>query len=316
MKASFVIPCFRSTKSLIRLVEDIEEIFRNRQIEFEVILILDSRDDGTLQLANHLLRSFPEVQVKRLSRNFGQQQATAAGISASRGQIVLTMDDDYQHRPEDALKMLDLLDSDHEIDLVYGRPTLATSSRSRDLSGILYRKAMRFVGLEFAESMSAFRAFRGNFRDVFGKDSSPNTPVDITLSWVVANVVIHRCKFYPREEGQTGYSRKMLVKLALRALTTYTVKPLYLGLYLGLFGIVASAVVAVTVTVLRLWGGIDFPGFASTTLLILGVGSLQLFLLGIIGIYVGRQHERGLARPSFFILEEVKAQAFPLKESP
>jgi len=301
MRASFVIPCYQSTGVLENLVSDLVVAARDARHCFEVILVQDSGDSETSIRLESLGREFPEVRVIVLSRNFGQQGATIAGIIESCGDIIVTLDDDYQHRPSDALKMIGLIVREPNIRLIYAKPLAPSHSTTRVVSGKLFRKALKLSGLKFAEHLSPFRAFRGYFREAFRSAQGPNVSVDVVLSWVTDNPRAIEIEFNQRTDGKSGYKHKELIKLAVSILLTQTTSPLRVGVYLGILGVVASLVYGLFLLGTYLLGGIEVPGFATTILLILLLGSLQLVVLGIIGIYVGQQHRRGMHQPAFFI---------------
>ena len=301
MDASFVIPCYRSPSSLRRLVSDLIEQARDAGYSFEIVLVQDSTDSQTSLLLGSLKEQFENVKVLRLTRNFGQQAATVAGIVESRGGIIVTLDDDYQHRPSDALEMVRMLSNDPSISLIYARPIAASDSLTRVKSGSLFRKVLRLSGLRFADSLSPFRAFRGYLRAGFQSTQGPNVSVDIILGWIVDSPKAFGAEFNFRSDGKSGYNKNTLFKLALSILLTQTIKPLRAGIYLGILGILSSLVFGLTILASYFFGGVAIPGFATTILLILLLGSLQLFILGVIGLYVGEQHKRGMRQPTYFI---------------
>ena len=304
MKTSFVIPCFQSTQALRNLVSDLTEEARNSLASFEIILVRDSSDEKTATLLNQIEKDFSETRQLKLSRNFGQQAATVAGIAHSSGDVIVTLDDDYQHQPSDAISMIEILAKDPDIPLVYARPLAPSDSTERVRNGRLFRQVLRFAGLKFAESLSPFRAFRGYLRGAFESVSGPTVSVDVILSWVVDRVETFDCEFKSREVGASGYSTSALIKLALGVLVTYTTKPLRAGIYLGFTGVTLSVIYASVILIQYLFGGIAVAGFATTTLLVLFIGSVQLLILGVLGLYVGEQHRRGMRQPAFLLRED------------
>lgn len=301
MDASFVIPCYRSPASLNNLVSDLVDQAGNVGLDFEIVLVQDSNDGGTFSFLDGLEKQFKAVRAVRLSRNFGQQAATVAGIIESRGDIIVTLDDDYQHRPSDAIDRVRILSKDTSIPLIYARPVASSDSPNRIKSGSLFRRVLRFSGLKHAYSVSPFRAFRGYLREAFRSARGPNVSVDIILGWVIDNPQTIETEFNVRVDGKSGYNQKALIKLALSLLLTQTARPLRAGIHLGIFGVAGSLIFGLFILANYLFGGIAVPGFATTILLILLLGSLQLFVLGIIGIYVGEQHKRGMRQPAYFI---------------
>ena len=304
MDVSFVIPCYKSTSALTDLVTDLVGVCRESGLSCDVTLVLDSRDPETYSISETLNSQFSEVNRVILSRNFGQQGATAAGIMSSTGDIVVTLDDDYQHLPSDALALAQKLLDNPDIDLVYGVPRERTQPRLRSMGSSLFRSLMKMLGLASFENFGPLRAFRGIFRESLGNSLEPGLAIDVALSWVVNTVDSVDCDFQWREQGQSGYSPVARLKLAVSYFVTHTTAPLQFGIYLGFFGVFITVIFASIILVQYLIGAIEVPGFVSTLLTVLFIGSIQLLLLGILGKYVGQQHRRGLGQPLFFILKK------------
>lgn len=301
MDVSIVIPCYRSPKALRNLVDDLLETFGKTGAEFEVLLVLDCRDVSTLELTSQINGRSDRVRRILLSRNFGQQAATAAGIVESQGKIVVTMDDDYQQTPADALNIVNILEAERTVDLVYGVPDKNQQSFGRKVSGNFFRNVMKSAGIPFFHLFSPLRGFRGYFREAIQGYGGPTVAVDVALAWVVSEVRGYVANFRPRVDGESGYSGLARFRLALSFLLAQSTAALQLGIYLGLVGVLSAMVLAGRILYLSLTDALFVPGFATTILVILFVGSIQLLLLGIIGRYVGLQHRRSIGQPAYFV---------------
>lgn len=301
MDISIVVPCYQSPPLLRDLVRDLTDVFSKLKVDFEILLILDSRDEATLAMTNEIKDVSDNVHRFFLSKNFGQQAATAAGIVESRGAIIVTLDDDYQQSPLDALKMVQILWAEPHVDLVYGLAETHHQSLGRKFTGKLFRKLMKFAGISFFDLFSPLRAFRGHFRRVIKELTGPNPAVAIALSWVVSEVRAHPAEFRKGTQGISNYTGLDRLRLALSLLATQSTASLQWGIYLGVFGVFSALAIGARILYLYAAGALLVPGFATTVLVIVFVGSIQLILLGIIGKYIGFQHRRGLGQPAFFI---------------
>ncbi len=304
---SFVIPCYKSTPALRELVCLLLLLSAQRGLSAEIILVHDSREPRTSELLSGLMNDFENVTLVQLSRNFGQHNATAAGIATTAGQIVVTLDDDLQHPAEAALEMVEELQRESQVDLVYGVPRKAKQKLLRFFFGTLLRALLKIAGLKYAESISPFRAFRGRFRDCFIGLPGPHVSVDVVLSWSVGEVKSVKVNFRDRSQGDSGYSGRKLVRLAIVYLLSFSTLPLRLALLIGVAGSAMTIVFAIAVVVQYLDGSITEPGFTTITLLLSLVGSLLLMVVGIIGEYVGLQHRRGMGQPLYFVLGQFGA---------
>jgi glycosyltransferase involved in cell wall biosynthesis len=284
------------------MVSDLAERARAASFSFEIILVLDSREIETYRVTSDVKAQFEEVKRIVLSKNVGQQAATVAGIIESVGDIVVTLDDDYQQKPADCILLSERLINEPEIDLIYGVPNRPHQGFARRVSGSVFRKTMSLSGLGFFHFFSPLRAFRGAFREVFLNAHGPHIVVDVALGWVVQAVRGQTCDFQKREDGRSGYRRGARLRLAVSFFTAHSTAPLQLGIYLGIGGAVISLFSGAVILFQTLFDGIVVPGFAATVLTILFVGSIQLFLLGILGKYIGDQHRRGMGQPLYLVL--------------
>lgn len=301
MDVSVVIPCHRSPQVLQKLVIDLVGVLTEAELSFEVILVLDSQDNSTQELTIKIMTHSERIRRVSLSKNFGQQAATAAGIAESTGDIIVTLDDDYQHSPLDALAIVKILQGEPALHLVYGLPSAHHQSFGRRLSGRIFRRLMTAAGIPYFDLFSPLRAFRGNFRGAISTYSGPQMAVDVALSWVVSEVRGHPATFFPRTDGHSGYSAFARLRLALSFLFTQSTTALQWGIYLGLLGVFSAFALGIRIFHQYLTDELFVAGFATTILVILSVGSIQLLLLGIMGKYVGLQHYRGLGKPAYYV---------------
>src|SRR5262249_24689276 len=157
-------------------------------------------------------------------RNFGQQNALLAGIRASAGDIIVTMDVDQQHPPAEVPKLLDGLQA---YDVVYGTSVERVRGWTRNMAAIVTKAAFASVlGGTHARQISAFRAFRGVLRTAFASYDSSHVSLDVLLSWCTAKIGAVPVRFQPRRGGQSGYRVSTLLAFALDMVTGFSVWPL------------------------------------------------------------------------------------------
>jgi polyisoprenyl-phosphate glycosyltransferase len=300
---SFVIPCYRSTAVLKSLVADLvaESKIQNKG-SIEIILVLDSRDYETFEKAQALAHSFDLVRIIRLSRNFGQQAATVCGIINSLGRIIVTLDDDYQQAPSDAFRLVEALLANSEMDIAYGKPDSANNSLGRRIAGDVFRKILKMSGLPFAELTSPFRAFRGEFRETFKLATGHQMFVDLILGWVASEVQSIDCAFLTRKDSSSGYNLGTLTRLALSMLMSNSTLPLRVGIYVGGVGLLFSIAYSLLALFNYFLVGTEIPGYTSILISVLFMGSVQIVILGILGVYIGSQFERSMGRPAYQIM--------------
>lgn len=311
MSVSVVIPCYRSARTLPQLVARLLPVLRDVSPPHEVILVVDGSPDDTWTVAADLAHRFQNVRAIRLSRNYGQHNALVAGIREARFDVVVTMDDDLQHQPEQIPHLLAELRGER-LDLVYGMPYQEEHGFLRSLASRTVKAGMSVaLGIRTAREISAFRAFRTRLRDAFEGLSGPHASVDVALSWAttrVGSVLVHMSE---REDGRSNYTPRTLVRHAVNMLLGYSAAPLraasYLGFLAGIIGLVLGAVV--------LWrfiaGDTTVAGFTTIASMVALFSSAQLMSIGVLGEYVGRIHGGGMGRPTYVVSERTDAGRVP-----
>jgi undecaprenyl-phosphate 4-deoxy-4-formamido-L-arabinose transferase len=282
------------------LVDRLMKVLDEHTTAHEVILVVDGSPDSTWQIAEALDAKYPTVHSIELTRNYGQHNAILAGVRAASLPIVVTMDDDLQHPPEEIPKLLSALRDD--VDLVYGIPSEEEHGHFRNLASRSVKAAMtRGLGIENARSISAFRAFRTYLREGCVGLTGPHASVDVALSWSTRRVATQEVRMDPRTEGRSNYSFRLLVKHAVNMLLGYSSAPLrfvgYLGVACGFIGMVLLAFV--------LWafvsGSTTVPGFTTLASMIAIFSGAQMLAIAVVGEYVGRVHSGNMGRPTYVV---------------
>lgn len=303
MRISVVIPCYRSAPMLPPLVDGlIAEL--GGGAEFEVILVVDGSPDNTWDVARGLAETHGPIRAIRLSRNYGQHNALLAGIRDARFEVIVTMDDDLQHRPDEVPGLVAALTP--ELDLVYGVPVVEEHGAFRSFASRNVKALMTLgMGIADARSISAFRAFRTQLRDAFVGLDGPHASIDVALSWATTRTSTHTVHMDRRAEGESNYSFRLLVRHAINTMLGYSTLPLrlvgYLGLVCGGLGVALLAVV--------LWqyffGTTTVQGFTTVASMVAIFSGAQMVALGIIGEYIARIHSENLGRPTYVVRESV-----------
>ncbi|OPG12440.1 glycosyl transferase [Microbispora sp. GKU 823] len=295
-----MIPCYRSAQTLPTLVERILAVLPTATSLFEVVLVVDGSPDDTWEVAQELVERHDVVRAVLLARNYGQQNALVAGIRSARHEIVVTMDDDLQHSPEEIPKLLAGLGPD--LDIVYGVPVAGKHGPLRNLASRSLKAVLggRFGG-EHAQYISAFRAFRAFLRESLDRVEVPHTQVDIAFSWATTRIGAVPVNLQERRVGRSNYTLPMLVRHAIVVLVGYSTVPLRLVTYFGLL----TGALGLTLLGVFLWmywsGASTVAGFTSTASMISLFAAAQMIALGVIGEYLGRIHTERMGRPMYIV---------------
>jgi undecaprenyl-phosphate 4-deoxy-4-formamido-L-arabinose transferase len=297
---SIVVPTYRGAATLPALVARIDSALRPSHPDLELILVNDASPDGTWNVVRDLAAAHPWVRGIDLLRNFGQHNALLCGIRAARNDVVVTMDDDLQHPPEEVPALLARLTQD--VDVVYGTPATEQHGGWRDVASIVTKAAMASVmGAETARSASAFRAFRTRLRDAFAGYSAPHVSIDVLLSWSTTRFSSVSVTHAPRAGGASGYTLRKLVRHAVNMMTGFSLVPLRIATLTGFFFTLFGAGVLAYVLIRYALQGSSVAGFPFLASVIAIFSGAQLFALGVIGEYIGRMHFQVMGRPTYAV---------------
>jgi len=304
---SVIIPVYNSEGSLTPLITQLGEVMPTLCQQYEVILVNDASTDNSWSVIRQLVEQHDWVRGINLMRNYGQHNALLCGIRSARYELIVTMDDDLQHPPEEIAKLFAKLDEG--FDVVYGTPQKERHGLLRDLASQVTKLTLQnAMGVEIASNVSAFRAFRTQIRDAFAIYQGPFVSIDVLLTWGTTSFAAINTRHEPRTIGISNYTLRKLITHALNMMTGFSVLPLQLasllGFALALFG-VAVLIWAVGRYLIEGTPVQGFPFLAS----IIGIFSgAQLLALGIIGEYLARIHFRTMDKPSYVIREQVVSE--------
>ena len=297
---SVVISVFNSEAICAELVERLGKVLQAWTSRYEVLLVNDGSRDASWARISALADQHPWVRGIDLMRNYGQHNALLCGIREARHDVVVTMDDDLQHPPEELPRLLAKLDDGY--DVVYGTPERERHGVWRNVASQVTKLALQSVmGVEIARSVSAFRAFRVGVREAFAHYQGAHVSIDVLLTWGTTRFAAVPIRFDVRRHGVSQYTFRKLVVHALNMLTGFSTVPLQIasvmGFSLTLFGVGVLGFVLIRFLLV----GDRVPGFPFLASVIAIFSGAQLFALGIIGEYLARMHFRMMARPTYTV---------------
>ena len=307
MKLSLVVPCYNEGENVAAFQQAAIAAFNNCGYEFEIVFV----DDGSIDATLHELRKLHNAQkcpvkVVSFSRNFGKEAALYAGIKKASGDYVCLIDADLQQRPEIVKDMVQILDEQPECDIV------AAYQDRRGEGKILSFFKKRFYGtinkladVQFRSDASDFRTMRRSVAESILKLGEYHRFSKGIFAWVGYNTCYIPYTACKRAAGKSKWSFRKLFNYAIGGIIGYSTKPLRIATFMGGLTAFASLVYLCVVILQKLIAGIDVPGYASIIVLILFLGGMQLFCIGVIGEYVGRTFEQSKNRPIYISKEEL-----------
>ena len=296
---SVVTPVYNGEASVGELCRRLAEVLPRISAQHEVILVNDGSRDRSWETISELCSRSPLVRGLNLMRNYGQHNALLCGIRAAKYDLVVTMDDDLQHPPEEIPRLLARLEEG--FDVVYGAPKAEQNGLMRALASRITRLALSAaVGSDVAKNVSAFRVFPTQLREAFAAYQSPFVSIDVLLTWATTRFGATTVAFQPRHSGSSNYTFTKLVRHAFDMMTGFSTAPLQLASLIGftctLFGLAVFIYVFV-----RFWLEGSVPGFPFLASIIAIFSGAQLFALGVIGEYLARMHFRSMKRPAYVV---------------
>jgi undecaprenyl-phosphate 4-deoxy-4-formamido-L-arabinose transferase len=239
-----------------------------------------------------------------MSRNYGQHNALLCGIREASGEIIVTLDDDLQHPPEELHKLLTKLNEG--FDVVYGPPEHEQHGLFRDLASQATKLALEgAMGAKNASQVSALRVFKTHLRDAFSDYRSPTVNIDVLLTWATTSFSAVRVKHEARKFGESGYTIGKLIRHALNMMTGFSTRPLQLASLMGFSFAIFGLIILVFVIIRWALQNGSVPGFAFLASIIAIFSGAQLLALGVIGEYIARMHFRTMERPPYLVREKV-----------
>jgi len=305
MKLSLVVPCYNEAESVALFQNAVIQAFNGCGYDYEIIFVDDGSKDATLhELRKIYKQQLCPVKVISFSRNFGKEAGIYAGIKHASGEYISLIDADLQQRPEIVRDMVKILDEQPEYDVV------AAYQDRRGEGKVLsffkknfYRVINRLSNIDLKSDASDFRTFRRSVAESIITLGEYHRFSKGIFAWVGYNTCYIPYTACERAAGTTKWSFRKLMNYAIDGIIGYSTTPLRGATFLGMVTAFAALIYLVIVVLQKLITGIDIPGYATIIVLILFLGSMQLFCIGIIGEYVGRTFEQSKDRPIYIAKE-------------
>ncbi|WP_298910529.1 glycosyltransferase family 2 protein [uncultured Aliiroseovarius sp.] len=303
-KLSAVVPCYNEEEVfgelLKRLTAACAAVAGN---DFEIVLVDDGSSDRTRALLRDAQQQDPRIVAVFLSRNHGHQLALTAGLSVARGERIFVLDADLQDPPELLGPMMSKMDEGY--DVVYGkRKTRKGEGPFKQASARLFYRVMSgLVDFDIPLDTGDFRLISRRVADRLNEMPERHRFVRGMISWVGYPQTAMEYDRHERFAGETKYPLRKMLGFAVDAITSFSTVPLRIATWLG----ICIGVLSLLLIVRSLWvwaAGETVPGWTSLTLVVLLLGGVQMFTIGVIGEYLGRLYMQSKARP-LFIIEEI-----------
>jgi len=302
-----IVPCFNEADNLPALFASYLKFKKQHQPGYitKLIIVDNGSLDNTVSAVKEFVDSNPDCRLISLSRNFGKEASLTAALFESTGDLVVPIDADLQDPIEVISQMLACWES-HSVDVVLARRVSREGdSTSRRIYSILFSRLFNSLAdIEMPPDVGEFRLMSRKVVDAFCLLPESERFVRGLFAWLGFKSETVEFERNSREIGKSRFSYRKLFNLAIDALISFSTKPLRISIGLGLFASASSFCISAFVAFEKIFNHIAVPGYASTTFLILFLGGIQMFSIGLLGEYVGKILIESKRRPIYIIAEK------------
>ena len=301
-KISIVIPAYNEEGNLIPVYQRIKSVFENMQgYSFEIIFVNDGSRDNTQSRLEEMALDFPEIKYIEFSRNFGHQPAVKAGMDYADGNVIISMDGDLQHPPELISQMVKKWEQGYDIVYTIRSYPKEIPYFKRKTSDLFYRFLSQISDVDLTNGGgSDFRLIDSSVVQVMKNVKEDDLFLRGLMSWMGFKQTGIEFVAGERFSGQSSYDLKKMLKFAFTGITSFSVKPLYLATYLG-FVFSSLSLLYIPYVLYAFITKTEISGWASLIMTIVFFGGVQLIILGILGIYLGKIFKQVKGRPNYII---------------
>ena len=307
---SIVVPCFNEEACLPELRQRLAAAaLQAVGDDYELVLINDGSSDGSWPIMQRMAAEDPHVVAVNLSRNHGHQLALTAGLDLCRGDIILIIDADLQDPPELLPAMLKCM-RDQSADVVYGvrKSRAGETAFKRATAHGFYRLLSRATDVDIPVDAGDFRLMSRRALDALLAMPEQARFIRGMVAWIGFRQVPFAYDRQERFAGETKYPFKRMLRFALDALTGFSSAPLKLASHAGLW-LAAGAVLLILYIAYAWIAGESIQGWTSLMLVVLVLGAIQMFVLALMGEYIGRLYNEAKGRPLYIVQEVAGGEA-------
>jgi glycosyltransferase involved in cell wall biosynthesis len=300
---TIIAPIFNELENIPELYHRMREVMGLIGETWELILVDDGSRDGSTEVIRKLAETDEHVRPVIFARNFGHQIAVTAGLDYSRGDAVIIIDADLQDPPEVILDLITKWREGYEVVYAVRKEREGETWFKKTTAALFYRIIYKITDVKIPLDTGDFRLLDRKVVNIMSKMREQHRFLRGMASWVGFKQIGVEYKRAARFAGVTKYPLKKMLKFALNAVTSFSYVPLQIATYIGFIAAALSIISIPVVIVLRLVGTTQLTGQATTLIMVLFLGGVQLISLGIIGEYIGRIYDEVKGRPIYVVAQ-------------
>lgn len=303
---SVVLPAYNEEQMIKKTAQVVGDLLEKEQIPYELVFVNDGSKDHTWEKILELKEERAHIKGVCFSRNFGKEGAVFAGITQAEGDCIAVMDCDLQHPPETLIKMYRLWEDGYQV--IEG----VKASRGREsfihkmFAKTFYSIISDATGIDMSRA-SDFKLMDRQAAEEFLKLPERNVFFRALSSWVGFKTTYVEFDVQEREAGESKWSFKSLVRYAVNNITSFSAAPMQIVTFFGVVFFVFAVLLGIQ-SLYMYFSGHAFAGFTTVILLLLLVGSILMFSLGVIGYYIAKIYDEVKMRPRYIISEVIKSK--------
>lgn len=298
---SIVVPMFNEAANIETLYRRLTAVLQKIGRPYEVICVNDGSRDNTLAMLTELNNQDNHFKVIDLSRNFGKEIALSAGIDFTRGQVVVPIDADLQDPPELIVDLIAKWEEGYDVVYATRAEREGESWFKKWTASMFYKTMQRLTSLDMPVNTGDFRLMSRQSIEALKDLRESNRFMKGLFTWVGFRQIGITYKRDARFAGKTKWNYRKLWNLAVEGITSFSYLPLQWSMYLGLMVAFISFVYGFYMIISTLLHGNPVPGYPSLMVVVLFIGGVQLFTIGIIGQYIGRIYTETKRRPLYIV---------------
>lgn len=298
---SIIVPMYNEIAVLDSLFEVLLPVLDALPSDYEIICVDDGSTDGTREALVKIEQSNTNVKLVLLSRNFGKEAAMTAALDYAKGDAVIPIDADLQDPPEIIPGMI--AKWQEGFDVVYGKRVSRDSDTAvkRNTAGVFYRVFNMLSEIKIPENVGDYRLMSRRVVDAIKRCPEKDRFMKGLFCWPGFNSYTLEFERQERAEGETKFNYWKLWNFALNGITSFSSFPIRLGVYVGLLVSFVAFIYGVYIMIKTALFGIQVPGYASLMVVLLFLGGIQIFFLGLLGEYIGRMYKEVKNRPIYIV---------------
>lgn len=303
---SVVLPAYNEEQMIKKTAQVVGDLLEKEQIPYELVFVNDGSKDHTWEKILELKEERAHIKGVCFSRNFGKEGAVFAGIAQAEGDCIAVMDCDLQHPPETLIKMYRLWEDGYQV--IEG----VKASRGREsfihkmFAKTFYSIISDATGIDMSRA-SDFKLMDRQAAEEFLKLPERNVFFRALSSWVGFKTTYVEFDVQEREAGESKWSFKSLVRYAVNNITSFSAAPMQIVTFFGVVFFVFAVLLGIQSLYMYFFGH-AVAGFTTVILLLLLVGSILMFSLGVIGYYIAKIYDEVKMRPRYIISEVIKSK--------